>query len=305
MTERTRVITLLDELQAAERAGAAALGEWAAGCRDPALRGGLQVLGARDAAHAALAEARLRALGGEPSAQAGRNLQSLCSVLGTPDVSDRSKLTLLLSRFPDRVHDPFVQFASQLTDEETRALLETIGDDERASLRWLREDAGGDTPAPPEDGRRAAAVAFMDALAAAEASGAQVFEAWIAVCGIAGLRGGLRTAAARERTHATLLLDRLRALGVAPTASVPEPVRRAALARFGDRDVSDEEKLGAIIARYPHGHDPGAPIAAAADELAPDLETRNVLRLVAAVETTTIGWLRAYHAALTGGMRAG
>src|SRR5207302_254456 len=66
--ERARVIGLLDAFQAAERAGAEAVGRWIAACSDPRLRGGLRVIRARDARHAALAEARLRALGGEPAA---------------------------------------------------------------------------------------------------------------------------------------------------------------------------------------------------------------------------------------------
>jgi hypothetical protein len=138
-SERARVIELLDALQAAERAGAEAIDRWLAACRDPRLRGGLRVIRALDRRHAALAEGRLRALGGAPVARPSRDLAALCGVLADPGVSDRSKLALLVGRLPREREVPLLQVANGLeVDPETRALLETMGDDERASLGWLR-----------------------------------------------------------------------------------------------------------------------------------------------------------------------
>jgi hypothetical protein len=118
--ERARVIGLLDAFQAAERAGAEAVGRWIAACRDPRLRGGLKVIRARDA---------------RPS----RELAALCGVVADPGVSDRSKLAVLLGRLPGTAEEPLVELVREVEgDAETRALLETIVDDERASLRWLR-----------------------------------------------------------------------------------------------------------------------------------------------------------------------
>src|SRR5437773_3906388 len=96
--ERARVIGLLDAFQAAERAGAEAVRRWIGACSDPRLRGGLRVIRARNARHAALAEARLRALGGCPGARPSRELAALCGVVADPGVSDRSKLALLVGR---------------------------------------------------------------------------------------------------------------------------------------------------------------------------------------------------------------
>jgi len=132
--ERARVIGLLDAFQAAERAGAEAVGRWIAACSDPRLRGGLRVIRARDARHAALAEARLRALGGEPAARPSRELAALCG-----GVSDRSKLAMLIGRLPGPDDAPLGALVRDADgDAETQALLATIVDDERASLRWLR-----------------------------------------------------------------------------------------------------------------------------------------------------------------------
>jgi hypothetical protein len=137
--ERGRVIGLLDAFQAAERAGAAAVGHWIVVCVDPRLRGGLRLIRTRDLRHAALAEARLRALGGVPGARVSRQLAALCGVVADPGVSDRSKLAMLLGRLPAADDAPLGELVRTAEgDAETRALLETIVDDERASLRWLQ-----------------------------------------------------------------------------------------------------------------------------------------------------------------------
>src|SRR5881396_2543276 len=105
-SERARVIGLLDDFQAAERAGA---------------------------------EARLRSLGGVPGARPSRELAAVCGVVADPGVSDRSKLALLLGRLPAREDAPLDELVRQAEgDAETHALLETIVDDERATVRWLR-----------------------------------------------------------------------------------------------------------------------------------------------------------------------
>ncbi len=136
--ERARMIGLLDAFQAAEHAGAAALERWVASCRDPRLRGGLRVIQARDRRHAALVEARLRALGGQPSARPSRELTALCAVVADPVVSDRSKLAALLARAPAPGSKPLRDVVEGVAgDAETHALLETIDDEERASLAWL------------------------------------------------------------------------------------------------------------------------------------------------------------------------
>jgi len=138
-SERARVIGLLDDFQAAERAGAEAVGRWIVACADARLRGGLRVIRARDRRHAALAEARLRSLGGVPGARPSRELAAVCGVVADPGVSDRSKLALLLGRLPAREDGPLGELVRRAEgDAETHALLETIVDDERATVRWLR-----------------------------------------------------------------------------------------------------------------------------------------------------------------------
>src|SRR5438876_847294 len=119
-SERARVIGLLDAFQAAERAGVEAVGRWIVACADARLRGGLRMIRARDRRHAALAEARLRSLGGVPGARPSRELAALCGVVADPGVSDRSKLALLLGRLPAREDAP-------LGEPVRRAELERFG----------------------------------------------------------------------------------------------------------------------------------------------------------------------------------
>jgi len=141
-------------------------------------------------------------------------------------------------------------------------------------------------------------IRFLDDLRAAEAAAAEVLAAWIAVCRLDGLRGGLRAIAERESAHAELLTDRLREMGAPCTAVLDEDVRSAALTRFGSERVSDEEKLAAVLSRYPDDASATRPIVTMVDQLDHDLETREILRLVAEGETATVAWLRAYHAGL-------
>lgn len=293
--------TLLAELATAEGAGAEALGQWTEACDDPALRGGLRVIQARDAAHARLAARRLAALGAEPQGTVGRHLAQLCGVLAAPDVSNRSKLAILLARFPPRGDDRADALLHELDDDETRALLVTIRDDDHASMRWLHEAVEGSGAAAPAGGAEPAApiLRFLDAFRAAEAANAEVFRAWHAVCPLPGLRGGLDTIGEREATHAALLGERLHELGGEPRAAVPADLLARALAHVGARDVADEAKLELLAARYPEEEAAAHPAQRAADELAPDLETREMLRLVAAGEAATFAWLRSYRRAMT------
>ena len=147
------------------------------------------------------------------------------------------------------------------------------------------------TPPP----QRERVLRFLDDLRAAEAAAAEVLVAWMAVCALDGLRGGLRAIAEREAVHADLLSERLRELGAPAVAVLAEPMQRAALARFGSAAVSDEEKLALLLARYPDDDAASRPIVEMLEHLDHDLETRELLQLIAEGERVTLAWFRAYH----------
>jgi len=291
---------LLDELQAAEEAGAEALGLWIATCEDRRLRGGLRVIRARDLAHARIARRRLAVLGAAGAHEAPRQVQSLRGLLGAADVSNRSKLAILLSRFPARADDALPESVASLDDDETRALLEAVHDDDRASLRWLREasdEPGGPTAAAPGPATPAV-LRFLDALRAAEVASAEVFGAWRLACTLPGLRGGLDTITEREATHAALVAERFAELGGVARARVDDGVVARAHDRFGTSACSDEQKLAVVAARYPDDAAVTAPLLGVLDPLGDDGETREMLRLIAAGEAATFAWLRSYHRAI-------
>ena len=60
-----------------------------------------------------------------------------------------------------------------------------------------------------------------------------MLNAWVGVCRLDELRGGLRAIAEREAVHAGLLAGRLRELGAPCTAAVNELLRAGAVSRFG------------------------------------------------------------------------
>jgi hypothetical protein len=139
-SERSRLTALLDELQAAERAGATALERWIDSSDEPYLRGGLRVVRGRDLDHAVLARERLVALGATPAAAVRDDLRALCEVLGEPTVLDRTKLAMLVARYPNGVLKLFRELVARIeADGETRALLELVNDDDRVNLGWLRD----------------------------------------------------------------------------------------------------------------------------------------------------------------------
>ena len=148
------------------------------------------------------------------------------------------------------------------------------------------------------DVERAWVTRFLDDLRAAEAAGAEVFAAWVAACRLEGLRGGLRAIAEREAAHAELLAERLHEMGEPCDAVVDDGIRRDALARFGSEMLSDEEKLRFVLRRYPDDESASRPITRILEQLDHDLETREILRLVADGEGATVAWLRAYEAGL-------
>lgn len=299
MSERSRVLALLDELHATESAGAAAMTRWSAMAADPTLRGGLRVIAARDAAHGALALARLRALGGVPERAPSPARTELLRLVEAPGATDAAKLRALVARLPadrgDRVQEAT---AGIVEDLETRALIETMSDDDRVSLAWLRAvGEGGPAPAPVGAVDPVAAARGLAAVAAAEAASARVFEAWCDACAGAGLRGGLRTIAAREGTHARLLAARLAELE-APGGEPETPADAAAVAaRWASVEWSDAQKLDALLARHGSPEAVAAPLVRIA-HLA-DAETRAMLLLVADGERATVAWLRAYQRAVS------
>lgn len=138
---RKELLTFLDGFRAGEALGEASLGAWIEVCTTDAVRGALRTVQQREGMHARLLEARLKELGGSPKVEIpeDRYAQTMEAV-GTAEKSDVEKLQNFTSRFPDpdAAIQPILDMAER-ADAETRTLLRTIAQDERATLVCLGE----------------------------------------------------------------------------------------------------------------------------------------------------------------------
>lgn len=161
-TERDMLHCFLDEFRAGESFGGEIFSLWIGVARDSCLRGGLRAVCEREAMHGRVLGARLGEIGGEPRASLPASFrEAVRARLGSDAVSDRDKVADFLERIPDAeaAVAPIREVISQIEEDlETRALLESILEDELATVRWfhatgdalgLRADAAPDAN-PPE-----------------------------------------------------------------------------------------------------------------------------------------------------------
>ena len=170
----------------------------------------------------------------------------------------------------------------RLAEEELLARL--VPADESASAASRRDD---------EPERRELAE-VLDGYRAAEASGAETIAAWAEASSDPRLAGALRVVAAREAAHAAVLERRVRELGREPTAEIPTWLERYNEALLADT-ACDEERLSAVVGRFPDIQAALAPLRERIDSLDHDPLTRELLRAIAQDEEATLRWM---HAAL-------
>ena len=145
---------------------------------------------------------------------------------------------------------------------------------------------------------RAAVVSFIDKVCAGEANGAEAFRRWAEVCKTECVRSALRMVAEREACHARVFECRMRDLGAELRASATEEARKFT-AFLADPKRTDAEKLMHFVSVV---GDPAAavkPIHDFAALLIEDLETKEVLRLFAEDEYSTVKWAHDACAALS------
>ncbi len=144
-----------------------------------------------------------------------------------------------------------------------------------------------------DDTARDRVVAFLDEFRAGEALGETSLGAWIEVCRDARLRGGLRVVQRREASHARLLGERIKELGGAARAEIPEATYEQVMAGSASNETSDADKVCAFTDRYPDPERALAPIHAIADTLDDDPETQSLLRTIAEDERATLAFFYA------------
>jgi hypothetical protein len=140
-SEHAMLLHLLDDYRCIEGFAARYLGAWRAVSQDPCIAGGLRTVCGREQLHADLLEARLRELGGMPQCEVPLERLADLPYYSTSEHSDAEKLGKIATRLqdPDKVLQFLTEALAQIeVDRETRALLATILDDERATIAWFR-----------------------------------------------------------------------------------------------------------------------------------------------------------------------
>lgn len=140
-SERDLLVHFLDEFRAGETFGGAVFSLWAEVTGDPCIRGGVRAVCEREAMHGRVLAERLGEIGAQPRASLPEGFREAArNRLGSPEVSDRDKISDFLQQIPDAeaAVAPIRQVIAQIDDDlETRSLLEGILEDELATIRWL------------------------------------------------------------------------------------------------------------------------------------------------------------------------
>lgn len=140
-SERDMLLHFLDEFRAGETFGGEVFALWYSVCRDPRIRGGLQVVREREAMHGKLLAARIATLGGHSQAALPEKFQTAARArLGSAEISDADKIADFVRRLPDAeaAVAPIRAVIAQIEQDcESRALLENVLEDELATVRWF------------------------------------------------------------------------------------------------------------------------------------------------------------------------
>jgi bacterioferritin (cytochrome b1) len=141
-SEPAMVLHLLDDYRCIEGFAARYLGNWRAISRLACVTGGLRTVCGREQLHADLLAERLRELGGTPQCEVPQERLADLTFYSSPEHSDVEKLGKVARRLsnPEQVLQFLSEAIEQITeDQDTRELLVTIRDDERATIHWILE----------------------------------------------------------------------------------------------------------------------------------------------------------------------
>jgi hypothetical protein len=255
---------------------------------------------------------QLRALGGDPQAIGERGKALVRGLLGNTDSRSQSgKLSASPFRgvpVSERRQDAF--FDSFKRDFAFRQLLRAyragiISDRtftlEQRSLESAASDVGrsafkafGKTYAS----EREAVIDFLEATTPAEVAASEAIRQWLRTCQIDCIKGGLKMVAEREAYHSRAFAERLIELGRNVPASVGPEIRES-IDYLGDTGLSDLEKLQRTTRRYPNPEDAMQPLFEFISSLKEDQQTKEMLRLFAADELSTLRWQNTLCAVLT------
>ncbi|MBV9082147.1 MAG: hypothetical protein JOZ62_05695 [Acidobacteriaceae bacterium] len=255
---------------------------------------------------------QLRALGGDPEAIGERGKALVRGLLGNADSHAHSD-HLSASPFggvPVSEQRQGTAFDSSKRDFAFKQLLHAyragiISDDtftlEQRSLESGASDVGhsafkafGKTYAS----EREAVIDFLEAITPAEVAASEAIREWLRTCEIACIKGGLKMIAEREAYHGRAFAERLIELGRTVPANV-RPEIWESIDYLRDTSLSDLAKLQRATSQYPNPEDAMQPLFEFISSLKEDQQTKEMLRLFAADELSTLRWQNTLCAVLT------
>jgi|SRR5215475_3084154 len=146
---------------------------------------------------------------------------------------------------------------------------------------------------------RDALLSFFDQFHATQIDAALAFAKWAVVCRTLGLRAGLILIAERNSSHARVLERRAREIGGQLHSLTTEHGAKL-VEVLANPEISDPDKLMGVVNFIPQPREAAAPILGFAAALKADVESQQLLRLIADDEISTAAWLHGVCAALTG-----
>jgi hypothetical protein len=145
---------------------------------------------------------------------------------------------------------------------------------------------------------REAVVKFLEAVSPAETAGGVAVRAWLEVCKTDCIRGGLMMVAERESYHGRAFAERLKQLGGNVTQQMSEESRKN-IEYLRNPNIGDYDKLLRGAKRFPNPEETIRPLFEFAELLKEDLQTKEMVKLFAQDELSTLKWQNALCAALT------
>jgi len=145
---------------------------------------------------------------------------------------------------------------------------------------------------------REAVIKFLEAVAPAETAGGEAVRGWLKLCKLDCIKGGLKMVAEREAYHGRMFAERLVELG----GTVPQSasaMTRESINYLHDPNISDLEKLQKATTRYPNPDETIRPLFEFADLLKEDQQTKEMVKLFAQDELSTLKWQHSLCTVLT------
>jgi len=136
---------------------------------------------------------------------------------------------------------------------------------------------------------REAVIKFLEAVAPAETAGGEAVGEWLKTCKLDCIKGGLKMVVERESYHGRAFAQRLRELG----GTVPQnasPQIRESIDYLCDTGMSDLAKLQKGVMRYPNPEETIRPLFEFADLIKEDQQTKEMVKLFAQDELSTLKW---------------